>query len=255
MKVSELAARAGIASSAVRWYESVGILPPATRNPMAIVSTSKRISGGCDPVDATGSPCVGRWPGLGLDDAVLTVGDPATFLALLEDARPEYRDRRRASGVGRPPRARGRERRRRPRLRIVHIAPEADVDARLRALRLGFDEALSTSVCAEELLGRLALLDERARPRPVTTVEVGDDVELDLFAHELRRSGRPIHLRPKEFNLLAMLAAHPGRAYTRRQLLDRVWGRSITGTRGRSTSTSAGCARRSRPTRPARSIS
>ena len=104
------------------------------------------------------------------------------------------------------------------------MAPEADVDARLRALRLGFDEALSTSVCAEELLGRLALLDERARPRPLTTVEVGDDVELDLFAHELRRGGRPIHLRPKEFNLLAMLAAHPGRAYTRRQLLDRVWG-------------------------------
>ena len=163
-------------------------------------------------------------PLLGLADAIRTIGDPAAFLSLLEDARP------RIAIVAEPPASAdlvervGRERRRRPRLRIVHIAPEADVDARLRALRLGFDEALSTSVCAEELLGRLALLDERARPGPVTTVEVGDDVELDLFAHELRRSGRPIHLRPKEFNLLAMLAAHPGRAYTRRQLLDRVWG-------------------------------
>ncbi len=163
-------------------------------------------------------------PLLGLADAIRTIGDPAAFLSLLEDARP------RIAIVAEPPASAdlvervARERRRRPRLRIVHIAPEADVDARLRALRLGFDEALSTSVCAEELLGRLALLDERARPGPVTTVEVGDDVELDLFAHELRRSGRPIHLRPKEFNLLAMLAAHPGRAYTRRQLLDRVWG-------------------------------
>lgn len=159
-----------------------------------------------------------------MDDAIRTVGDAATFLALLEDVRP------RIAVVAEPPASAGllervaEERRRRPRLRIVHIAPDADVDARLRALRLGFDEALSTSICAEELLGRLALLDERARPQPVTTVEVGDDVELDLFAHELRRDGRPVHLRPKEFNLLAMLAAHPGRAFTRRQLLDRVWG-------------------------------
>jgi DNA-binding response OmpR family regulator len=33
-----------------------------------------------------------------------------------------------------------------------------------------------------------------------------------------------VHLRPKEFGLLAMLAGHPGRAWTRRQLMDRVWG-------------------------------
>ena len=44
------------------------------------------------------------------------------------------------------------------------------------------------------------------------------------MAHELRRGDELIHLRPKEFGLLALLAAHPGRAYSRRQLLDRVWG-------------------------------
>ena len=41
---------------------------------------------------------------------------------------------------------------------------------------------------------------------------------LDSVAHEVRRDGELIHLRPKEYQLLAMLAAHPGRAYTRRQL-------------------------------------
>jgi DNA-binding response OmpR family regulator len=45
-----------------------------------------------------------------------------------------------------------------------------------------------------------------------------------MAAHELRRGGAIVHLRPKEFGLLATLAAHPGRAYTRRELLDRVWG-------------------------------
>ena len=51
-----------------------------------------------------------------------------------------------------------------------------------------------------------------------------EDASVDLIAHEVRRGGELVHLRPKEFQLLAMLAAHPGRAYTRRQLLDRVWG-------------------------------
>ncbi len=40
----------------------------------------------------------------------------------------------------------------------------------------------------------------------------------------MRRSGTLVHLRPKEFQLLSVLASHPGRAYTRRQLLDQVWG-------------------------------
>jgi DNA-binding response OmpR family regulator len=49
------------------------------------------------------------------------------------------------------------------------------------------------------------------------------DVELDLIARELRRGGRPVHVRPKEFLLLAVLASNPGRAFSRRQLLDLAW--------------------------------
>jgi DNA-binding response OmpR family regulator len=116
------------------------------------------------------------------------------------------------------------ERRRRPSLRIVHLAAIDAVEARLHALRLGFDESLPDSIDPDELSGRLTLLVERAHTRSTDPIPVGDDMVLDLVAHELRRDGRTVHLRPKEFGLLAMLAAHPGRAYTRRQLLDRVWG-------------------------------
>ena len=116
------------------------------------------------------------------------------------------------------------ERRRRPSLRIVHLAAIDAFETRLHALRLGFDESLPDSIDPDELRGRLTLLDERSRPRANGPIPVGDDLVLDLVAHELRRDGRTVHLRPKEFGLLAMLAAHPGRAYTRRQLLDRVWG-------------------------------
>jgi DNA-binding response OmpR family regulator len=63
----------------------------------------------------------------------------------------------------------------------------------------------------------------RARPEFEPCLPVAAGVELDLVAHELRRAGRPVHVRPKEFLLLAILAANPGRAFSRRQLLDMAW--------------------------------
>jgi DNA-binding response OmpR family regulator len=56
-----------------------------------------------------------------------------------------------------------------------------------------------------------------------TRLLVAESIVLDLLAHELRRDGRPIPLRPKEYQLLATLAANPGRAFSRRQLLDMAW--------------------------------
>jgi len=117
-----------------------------------------------------------------------------------------------------------RERARRPGLRIVHVTSPADVERRLNALRCGFDEALSSDIHPDEFVSRLQILDARSRARPGRAIPVAGDIVLDPVAHEVRRDGTLIHLRPKEFQLLAMLAAHPGRAYTRRQLLDRVWG-------------------------------
>jgi DNA-binding response OmpR family regulator len=116
-------------------------------------------------------------------------------------------------------------RRRRAGLRILHLSAPDAVDARVAALRGGFDEALPTTISPDELIARLTLLDERAQRGPARSmVPVADGVVLDPIAHEVRRDGTLVHLRPKEFQLLATLAGHPGRAYTRRQLLDRVWG-------------------------------
>ncbi len=117
-----------------------------------------------------------------------------------------------------------RERRRRTGLRLLHLSRPADIDARVDALRLGFDHAVPETVDPVELLGRIRLLDDRARTRPDSVMVVAHGVTVDMIAHAVRRDGALVHLRPKEFQLLAMLAAHPGRAYTRRQLLDRVWG-------------------------------
>jgi two-component system response regulator MtrA len=113
------------------------------------------------------------------------------------------------------------ERRRRSGMRAIHLAPPDAVAERLAALAAGFDDALATTTDSAELAGRLTWLETKARARPGSPIV--------LAAHELRRDGHVVHLRPKEFGLLALLAAHPGRAYTRRELLHLVWGPSHAG--------------------------
>lgn len=169
-------------------------------------------------------------PALALDQLapssarVRIVHDPVAFADLLAGDRP------RLVIVAEPPASSGelelviRERRRRHGLRTIHLSPEAEIPSRIAALRAGFDEALPQTIDADELAARAEILEERARAPSATCLPIADGFELDLVAHELRHDGQSIHLRPKEFQLLAMLAAHPGRAYTRRQLLDRVWG-------------------------------
>jgi len=150
--------------------------------------------------------------------------DPASFAELLRTVRP------RIAIVGTPPASLRDlelaldERRRRPQMRVVLLSRPVAIGQRLEALRAGVDEAHADTIDATELGARLALLEERSRSRPATILPVSNETELDLAAHEVRREGALVHLRPKEFQLLTVLASHPGRAYTRRQLLDRVWG-------------------------------
>lgn len=91
------------------------------------------------------------------------------------------------------------ERRRRTTMRAVHLAPPEAVDERLAALDMGFDDALTSATPAAELVGRLSWLDAKARARAGSSgvIVVGDRLELDLAAHELRREGEAVHLRPK----------------------------------------------------------
>lgn len=157
---------------------------------------------------------------------IVVVADPSRFRELLAEHRP------RVVVCGRPPagladlQAVADARRRRPTMRAVLVSPPEAVDARLDALSRGFDDALAATIPLAELAGRLAWHDAGSRSRRATAsvLQFGDGFELDTSAHELRRNGEAVHLRPKEYGLLALLAGHPGRAYTRAELLDRVWG-------------------------------
>jgi DNA-binding response OmpR family regulator len=155
--------------------------------------------------------------------ASAVVGDSEAFQRALADARP------RIVVCVRPPatdfdlRVVLAHRRRRPGMRVMFVnAADAAAD-RLDALAQGFDDAVPITLGGREIAARARWLATRATSDRSQLV-LGDGLELDLSAHVLRRDGASLHLRPKELKLLELLATHPGRAYTRRQLLDRVWG-------------------------------
>lgn len=128
-------------------------------------------------------------------------------------------------------RAAAAERRARPALRLIFVNDAADVAGRLDALALGFDEALPASVDPAELAGRAHLLTDAGRQGSDAErrIPIADDVELDLIGRRVRRGGADIHLRPREFALLAVLASDPGRVFSRAELLDRIRGASHAG--------------------------
>jgi len=174
---------------------------------------------------ATDGPAL-ELPALVAGTAIRITADPRRFRDILLAERP------RVVVVAQPPAGPddldlvAAERRRRPRFRAVHLAPPDAVADRMAALVRGFDDALTTATPGAELAGRLGWLESRAQERPVpgAFLPVADGLALDLAGHVLRRGDVAVHLRPKEFGLLAVLAAHPGRAFTRRDLLERVWG-------------------------------
>lgn len=176
---------------------------------------------------ATGGP-IAELNGTVDGSSLRVVSDRAEFVSLLTTTLPHVAILASPPATAEEEALALRERQRRRTLRIIHLTAVSDVAHRVKVLRSGFDEALPDTVGPQELFDRLRILEDRARARG-HALEVARDVLLDPVAHEVRRAGELVHLRPKEFQLLAMLAAHPGRAYTRRQLLDRVWGPRHTG--------------------------
>src|SRR5262249_49130759 len=96
-----------------------------------------------------------------------------------------------------------------------------------RALAPGADDSISKPFWVPELLARVKGLLRRASPERVASVLTYGDIELDREKRRVARSGRPIDLGPTEYRLLEFFLEHPGRVFSREQLLDSVWGRDI----------------------------
>ncbi|MBI4575415.1 MAG: response regulator transcription factor [Planctomycetes bacterium] len=106
---------------------------------------------------------------------------------------------------------------------VLMLTARGEESDRVAGLRVGADDYVVKPFSMAELRARVAAILKRTRLSAGVPIQIGA-AELDVDARVLRRGGAAVELTRREFDLLAHLAGRPGRACTRGDLLDAVWG-------------------------------
>lgn len=112
-------------------------------------------------------------------------------------------------------------------LPIIMLTARGEESERVRGLATGADDYIVKPFSVPELLARVRGLLRRASPERLANVLAFGDIEMDRDKRRVMRSGKPIDLGPTEYRLLEFLMEHPGRVFSREQLLNSVWGRDV----------------------------
>ncbi|MGN6106884.1 MAG: response regulator [Kofleriaceae bacterium] len=109
---------------------------------------------------------------------------------------------------------------------VIVLSARHREDDKIIALDAGADDYLTKPFGIGELLARIRVALRHAHKVTFTNdpVLVVGPFRIDQTRHEVSIDGTPVHLTPIEFKLLALLARHPGKVLTHRQLLREVWG-------------------------------
>ena len=108
---------------------------------------------------------------------------------------------------------------------VIMLTARGEEADRIVGLELGADDYVTKPFSPRELAARVKSVLRRARqPPPPDARLVFDGLELDAATREVLKSGEPLKLTAKEFDLLWFLASHPRHVFSRDQLMDRVWG-------------------------------
>lgn len=116
---------------------------------------------------------------------------------------------------------------------LMLTARDSELD-KVVGLEIGSDDYLAKPFSMRELIARVRALLRRSMRRHVSgpamegVFEVGGLV-VDTVRHRALLEGREVSLKPKEFELLAFLVAHPGQAFSRAKILESVWGFDFSG--------------------------
>jgi two-component system phosphate regulon response regulator PhoB len=110
---------------------------------------------------------------------------------------------------------------------IIMLTARAEEGDRVRGLETGADDYVTKPFSPRELVARVRALLRRLRPALSGGYLDYGGIVMDTTAHKVTRDGVPVQLGPTEFRLLRHLLEHPGRVFSREQLLDAVWGRDV----------------------------
>ncbi len=118
---------------------------------------------------------------------------------------------------------------------ILMLTARGEEIDRVVGLELGADDYVPKPFSIRELMARVRNMLRRST-RSAAVDEFADvdalksgDLEIDSTSHIVRRGGERLELKPREFDLLALLAKNRGRAFTRDQILERLWGHDYYG--------------------------
>jgi two-component system KDP operon response regulator KdpE len=107
---------------------------------------------------------------------------------------------------------------------IIVLSAVGEESSKVAALAAGADDYVTKPFGPRELIARLEAALRRARPDADEPTISADGLVLDLAARTVEHDGEEVHLTPKEFDLLRLLARNRGRLMTHRELLSGVWG-------------------------------
>ncbi|MBI1265450.1 MAG: phosphate regulon transcriptional regulatory protein PhoB [Alphaproteobacteria bacterium] len=112
-------------------------------------------------------------------------------------------------------------------LPIIMLTARGEETDRIRGLDTGADDYIVKPFLMKELFARVRAVLRRIRPGLAEDTVQAGDITMDRVAHKVLRGGQDIHLGPTEFRLLDYFMQHPGRVFSREQLLDAVWGSDV----------------------------
>jgi DNA-binding response OmpR family regulator len=114
---------------------------------------------------------------------------------------------------------------------ILMLTAKAEEVDKVVGLEIGADDYVTKPFSTRELLARVRALLRRAEAPPPSGDEVlvTGDLRVDQRKRQAFKGSEPLALKPKEYELLAFLARNQGRAFTRDQLLNQIWGYDFAG--------------------------
>ena len=110
---------------------------------------------------------------------------------------------------------------------IIMLTARGEESDRIRGLDTGADDYVVKPFLMSELCARIRAVLRRIRPGLAEDRVRRGDILIDRVAHRVKRGGAEIHLGPTEFRLLDYFMQHPGRVFSREQLLNAVWGSDV----------------------------
>ncbi len=107
---------------------------------------------------------------------------------------------------------------------VLMLTALGGIADRVEGLEAGADDYLVKPFASDELVARVHALGRRPLLGAAETRLQAGDIVLNLMRHQCTRSGRPVLLQPREFELLELLVRNAGRVVTRKMFLEAVWG-------------------------------